>query len=144
MRSMSLVIYTDGGSRGNPGPAGAGASIQKGGKEIAHVSKFLGKQTNNVAEYEALILALEEARRAYGAPVAQPVTVRMDSELIVKQMRGEYRVKDPTLQKQHQRVKLILTQSFSTVHFEHVRREYNTRADELANNAMDNPHGSLR
>lgn len=137
---MSIIIYTDGGARGNPGPAGAGASIQKDGVEIASVSKFLGRQTNNWAEYEALILALEEARQRVGAPVTEPVTIRMDSELIVKQMKGEYRVKDPELKKQYVRVQSLLTDHFSSVHFEHVRRAHNSRADALANNAMDNPH----
>lgn len=130
-----LVIYSDGGSRGNPGPSGAGASIQKDGVEVARVSKFLGVQTNNWAEYEALILALEEARRVCGAP--QRLTVRMDSELIVKQMKGEYRVKDAELKKQHERVRRILAAAFPRVTFEHVRREQNVRADELANDAMD-------
>lgn len=134
---MSIVIYTDGGSRGNPGAAGAGASIQKDGEEIATVSKFLGTQTNNWAEYEALVLGLEKACEVCSDFLHEMIVVRMDSELIVKQMKGEYRVKDSALQKQHQRVKLLLTDHFSTVQFEHVRREQNKRADELANNAMD-------
>ena len=132
-----IVIYTDGGARGNPGPAGAGASIQKDGKEIAHVSKFLGIQTNNWAEYEALILALEGTHTVLGSPVDEPVVVRMDSELIVRQMKGEYRVKDKELKKQHERVRLLLNEAFPDIRFEHVRREHNQRADELANDAMD-------
>ena len=134
---MSIVIYTDGGSRGNPGPAGAGASIQKGGEEVAHVSKFLGRQTNNWAEYEALILALDMAHNVLGSPVDELVVVRMDSELIVKQMKGEYRVKDKELKVQHERVRTLIAEAFPNISFEHVRREHNERADELANDAMD-------
>lgn len=134
---MSVTLFTDGGARGNPGPAGAGASIQKGGEEIGHVSKFLGKQTNNWAEYEALRLALETAHKLLGSPVTVPVTVKMDSELIVKQMKGEYRVKDPELKKQNERVRMLILESFPKIEFVHIRRELNTRADELANDAMD-------
>ena len=129
-------MYTDGGSRGNPGPAGAGAAIFKDGKEVAHVSKFLGTRTNNWAEYEALILALEKTAAVFKRPLER-VLVRMDSELIVKQMKGEYRVKDPELKKQYARVQALIAQHHFGVRFEHVRREQNTRADELANDAMD-------
>ncbi len=132
-----ITIFTDGGARGNPGPAGAGAAIYKGEKEVGSVSKFLGVQTNNWAEYEALRLALETAHKLLGSPVAQQVTVKMDSELIVKQMKGEYRVKDTELKKQHERVRLLILESFPKIDFVHVRRELNKRADELANDAMD-------
>lgn len=135
--SASIVIYTDGGSRGNPGPAGAGAVIYKDGIEIAHVSKFLGVRTNNWAEYEALILVLEVAHRVLGSPVSTEVEVRMDSELIVKQMKGEYRVKDPELKKKHERVRLIILESFPRIAFTHVPREQNKVADKYANDAMD-------
>lgn len=132
-----ITIYTDGGSRGNPGPAGAGAAIYKGEKEIGSVSKFLGTQTNNWAEYEALILALEMTHRLLGSPVTTQVTVKMDSELIVKQMKGEYRVKNPVMKLKHQRVRELILESFPKIEFVHVRRELNSRADELANDAMD-------
>lgn len=132
-----ITIFTDGGSRGNPGPAGAGAAIYKGEKEIGSVSKFLGTQTNNWAEYEALILALETTHRLLGSPVTSLVTIKMDSELIVKQMKGEYKVKNPDMKVKHQRVKELILESFPKIEFVHVRREYNKRADELANEAMD-------
>lgn len=135
----SVVIYTDGGSRGNPGPAGAGAAIFDGDVEVASVSKFLGIQTNNVAEYEALILSLACAHKKIDDIKKRNVIVRMDSELIVKQMNGMYRVKDTTLKEKHARVKELLSKHFGNVTFEHVRRAYNERADELANHAMDNP-----
>ncbi len=133
---MSVVIFTDGGARGNPGPAGAGAVILKDGEEVAHVSKFLGVQTNNIAEYEALYLALEAAHKVLGSPL-ENVSVKMDSELIVKQMKGEYRVKHPGLKVQHQKVKEIISEGFPHITFTHVRREQNERADAYANEAMD-------
>ena len=108
-----------------------------GDKEIGHVSKFLGKQTNNWAEYEALRLALETAHKLLGSPVTHQVTVKMDSELIVKQMKGEYKVKDLELKKQNERVRMLILESFPNIEFVHVRREMNKRADELANDAMD-------
>ncbi|MEK7613277.1 MAG: ribonuclease HI family protein [Patescibacteria group bacterium] len=132
-----IVIYTDGGSRGNPGPSGAGAVVYEGEKEIGTVSKFLGIQTNNFAEYEALILALKCAHRAVKNLDEHEVLIRMDSELIVKQMKGEYRVKAPVLKEKYMEIKAYIARHALRVHFEHVRREYNTRADELANHAMD-------
>ncbi len=135
--NKAVTIFTDGGSRGNPGPSGAGAAIYHGEKEIGHVSKFLGIQTNNFAEYEALILALEKVRILLGNPVVEPVTVKMDSELIVKQMKGEYKVKNPVLKSKHAVVRGVIIESFPHISFVHVRREYNKRADALANHAMD-------
>ena len=133
----TVALYTDGGARGNPGPAGAGAVVYENGKETATVSRFLGVQTNNWAEYEALILALDTARKKIKNISSYTVMVHMDSELIVKQMKGEYKVRDSALKKQHARVQEILKKYFSGVSFTHVRREMNTRADELANQAMD-------
>lgn len=132
-----IFIYTDGGARGNPGPSGAGAVVYKDGKEIAHVSKFLGIRTNNWAEYEALVLVLEAAQRVLGRSLNEKVIVRMDSELIVKQMKGEYRVKNLELKKQHEKVKNLILKFFPRISFEHVPRDENQRADELANEAMD-------
>ena len=134
MSKNSIHIYTDGGARGNPGPAGAGASIQKDGEEVATVSEFLGEQTNNWAEYEALRLGLEAAVPFAGD---NTVVVHMDSELIVKQMKGEYKVKDKELKKQHEAVHKRVAKSYPNISFKHVRRENNERADELANDAMD-------
>lgn len=133
---MAVVIYTDGGARGNPGPAGAGAVIYKGKKKIGDVSEFLGYRTNNWAEYEALILALTLARDELGGLV-KDVEVRMDSELIVKQMKGEYKVKNPDMKEKHARVKELIAESFPGITFTHVRREKNKEADQNANDAMD-------
>ncbi len=132
-----VSIYTDGGSRGNPGPAGAGAVIYHDNEEIGHVSKYLGTQTNNWAEYEALILALTTAHRLLGSPIDEHVAIHMDSELIVKQMKGEYRVKDSELKKQHERVRSLIMESFPNISFTHVPREENSVADQYANDAMD-------
>lgn len=131
----NVIIFTDGGARGNPGPAGAGAVIYQSEKKVAELKKYLGdKQTNNWAEYEALILALKEAK---GRGLAgEQVEVRMDSELIVKQMKGEYKVKDKELKKQHAKV-LTLLSDFSAVRFIHVPREENKEADRLVNEAID-------
>tara|TARA_B100000508_G_scaffold60333_1_gene47405 strand:- start:420753 stop:421157 length:405 start_codon:yes stop_codon:yes gene_type:complete len=128
------TIYTDGGARGNPGPAGAGAAIfNKDMKLVAEVSEYLGEQTNNWAEYEAIILGLEKLS---SIAEGEEVTVRLDSQLAQRQLLGEYKVKDQGLYKQYLRVQNLLPK-FKNVAFEHVRREQNKEADALANKAMD-------
>ncbi|MCB2188943.1 MAG: ribonuclease HI family protein [Deltaproteobacteria bacterium] len=123
----------DGGSRGNPGPAGAGAVLlDPDGREVAALSRFLGRVTNNVAEYQALLLGLTEAQ----ARGVRELEIKMDSELVVRQLQGTYRVKNPGLQPLYRQAKELLRQ-FAAVHIMHVRREFNSRADELANQAMD-------
>jgi len=128
----TVQIYADGGSRGNPGPAGCGAVIMKGDQVIESVSEFLGQATNNVAEYTGLLRGLEKAK-ALGF---DQVEVRMDSELVVKQMNGEYRVKHPGLIPLFQKAKQLVS-AFREFKIVHVRREENKRADALANRAMD-------
>lgn len=133
-----VIIYTDGGSRGNPGPSGAGAVVKNiKGKNVASISAYLGTRTNNWAEYEALILALRAAIDSFGSPVPYPVIVRMDSELIVRQMEGKYKVKHPLLKEQHTKVRVLMAESFPAIEFAHVPREENFEADGLANDAMD-------
>jgi ribonuclease HI len=129
-----VVIYTDGGARGNPGPAGAGAIIYEGDTVVGEVSEYLGERTNNWAEYEALILALGEAKRLGYAKRA--LEVRMDSQLVVEQMRGNYRVKDANLKLQFARV-LELLADFPGTSFVHVPRERNKEADRRVNDAID-------
>ncbi len=136
---MRFIIHADGGSRGNPGPSGAGAMIRdEFGNSIASVSQFLGIRTNNFAEYEAVILAFEALGKI--VPVEKhhetEVVVKMDSELIVKQMRKEYRVKHPLLKEQYARL-THMTSIFSSVSFIHIPRSENGDADTLANEAMD-------
>jgi ribonuclease HI len=136
---MKFTIHGDGGSRGNPGPSGAGAMIRdEHGNSVASISQFLGIRTNNYAEYEAVILALEtlqtlvpESERA-----EVKVEVKMDSELVVKQMKKIYKVKHPVLKEQNARLWRAL-EPFGVVTFTHVPRAQNSDADALANEAMD-------
>jgi ribonuclease HI len=139
IKCMGFTIHADGGARGNPGPAGAGAVVRdEYGVIVASVSKFLGHQTNNFAEYEAVILAFDALAKL--VPVIEhettEVSVKLDSELIVKQMRGEYKVKNPVLKEQHARLAQIAA-AFGTISFIHIHREENADADALANEAMD-------
>ena len=127
------VIYTDGGARGNPGPAAAGAVIlADDGAVVDEISEYLGVATNNVAEYRALLLALD---RALAAGYVR-ADICMDSELIVKQIGGEYRVKDEKIIPLHARAKHLLRR-FEEAHVTHIRREQNGRADKLVNAALD-------
>lgn len=122
----------DGGSRGNPGPAGYGVRIERADGTIVELKEFLGIQTNNVAEYNGLLAALRWAVDHH----ASPFLIRSDSELLVKQMRGEYRVKSPALQPLYDEARSLIRR-IGKVSFEHVRRELNQDADRLANEAMD-------
>ena len=132
-QGLSLTLHSDGGSRGNPGPAGAGAVLYDDqGQEVAALSRYLGRTTNNEAEYQALLMGLKRAQELG----AQRLTVKMDSELIVRQLEGQYRVKAPGLKPMYAEAKRLL-QGFASVTILHVRREFNKRADELANQAMD-------
>ena len=124
--------HVDGGSRGNPGPAGYGVHIEQDDGSVVELKESLGLTTNNVAEYSGLIAALRWAA-AHGI---SKLHVRADSELLVKQMRGEYRVKSPGLQPLFEQAR-ALTRQIGDVTFEHVRREFNTEADRLANEARD-------
>ena len=133
MDLASLIIHTDGAARGNPGPAGAGAVIATtDGSVRATVCEYLGETTNNQAEYRALRFALEKARELGG----RKLTIRADSELMIKQIMGEYRVKNPGLREVFDEIKKLLS-FFESWKAEHVRREYNKDADRLANEAID-------
>lgn len=135
---MQFTIHADGGSRGNPGPSGAGAMIRDHlGNSIASVSQYLGTRTNNYAEYEAVILAFETLAKLVGKKVGTTeVVVKMDSELVVKQMKGLYKVKHPVLKEQYARL-VQAAGAFKEVSFTHVFRAENSDADALANAAMD-------
>jgi ribonuclease HI len=128
----SAVANVDGGSRGNPGPAGYGVHIEREDGTVVELKESLGTATNNVAEYSGLLAAL---RWALGAGVTA-LHVRADSQLMVKQMNGEYRVKNPGLQPLYTEA-CALVRKIGRVKFEHVRREMNKDADRLANEAMD-------
>lgn len=133
-----LIAHTDGGARGNPGPAGYGVVIHDSrGNKVAALSQYLGRQTNNFAEYQALIAALEYAVK--NGPKA--LKVISDSELLVRQISGIYKVKEPTLRDLHARARQLISQ-LEWFDILHVLRGHNHEADRLANEAMDN--GSSR
>ncbi len=133
MRLKKAVIFADGASRGNPGPAAIGVTIKdKRGKLITFISQRIGRATNNQAEYRAIIAALEEAIRLG----VKQVDIKTDSELVVKQISGQYRVKKATLKPLYQQVKQLqgLLKSFTITH---ILRQQNIEADKLANKALD-------
>ena len=128
-----MVLSIDGGSRGNPGPAGYGVSVaDEHGHVVDELSGFIGTTTNNVAEYHGLLAALRYAVEK-GLP---NITIRSDSQLLIRQMLGEYKVKHPGLQPLYAEAKL-LAHKIGRVKYVHVPREHNTKADALANKAMD-------
>jgi len=132
MSDGAAIIHIDGASRGNPGDAAYAIVIEAPGRGAVEESGVLGKQTNNVAEYTALLKALEKAKQLG----LQRVRIHSDSELLVKQMNGEYRVKNEDLRSLFQEANQ-LKRDFDSVTFTHVRREQNKRADELCNIALD-------
>jgi ribonuclease HI len=132
MTPARLIIYTDGASSGNPGPAAIGAVIQDGkGRVISRISRRIGRATNNQAEYRAIITALGEAVRLG----AGEVDIKSDSELVVKQLKGRYRVKKATLRPLYQEV-VKLVGSLEAFSITHIPREQNREADRLANRAL--------
>ncbi len=129
---MSVVVYTDGGARGNPGPAAIGGVIKDGSKVLEEFSAYIGEKTNNQAEYAALLAGLERATKYTDVDI----TCVLDSELVVKQLQGEYKVKSPELKKLVPQVR-NLEERFKSVTYEHTLRAGNQRADELVNEALD-------
>ena len=128
-----LVINCDGGARGNPGPAAFGVSIQKpDGTEIEGIGETIGIATNNMAEYTAVVVGL----RRCAALGARSVHVRSDSQLLIEQLKGNYKVKSANLKDLHSEA-VQAARAFDRVTYEHVRRENNVRADELVNIALD-------
>jgi ribonuclease HI len=132
-RSVKATLYADGGSRGNPGPAASGAVLyDEEGKVVEEIGSFLGVTTNNVAEWTALI----EGLRAALARGIDEIDVRLDSELVVRQLSGAYRVKHPGLIPLHAEAKALL-RKFAKVDVQHVRREDNAAADAVVNQILD-------
>jgi len=132
-KGQFFILHTDGASRGNPGEAGAGACIfDPAGNEVYDDSRYLGSCTNNVAEYQALLLGLQAA----GSLKIENLEARLDSELIVRQLQGRYRVKDAKLKPLYEQVRALVA-NFRSCRFSHVPRSENARADELANQAID-------
>lgn len=135
-----LIIYTDGASQGNPGEAGAGIVFTDGqGKIIKEEKYFLGKTTNNAAEYKALILALEKARQFK----PKMIKIFMDSELVVRQLQGEYKVRNLGLKVLHEEVRHLL-HNFPKYIIKYIEREKNKRADKLAKEAIFENFGKAR
>ena len=130
---MRAILFADGAARGNPGPAGAGAVLLDGdGHVVAELTKYVGTQTNNFAEYTALIIGLEEARRRG----VDDIDVRMDSKLVVEQVSGRWKVKHPNITE----LAILARQLFATFpkrRIAHVPREENGIADALSNKAID-------
>jgi len=129
---QKLIINTDGGARNNPGPAGIGVVFSdEKGEVIATFKEYIGEATNNVAEYKALILALEKAKDFE----VEEIECRLDSELVVKQLTGHYKCKEVTLQGLNAQVKDL--SFFKPIKYVHVRREFNKLADKLVNECID-------
>ena len=130
---MNLTLYTDGGARGNPGPGGAGIVLKdEGGNTIKEIGKYLGNCTNNEAEYLALIMGLKVAKEAG----AKRVTCYLDSELIVKQLNGLYKVKNERMRIYYDKV-LEFEEDFMDIDYKHIPRDENNEADTLVNEALD-------
>lgn len=133
MKSKKLYLYTDGGSRGNPGPSGIGVVIlDSNKKKIKEVFKYIGEATNNVAEYTALVSGLKEAL----ALKATDIVIYMDSELLAKQLNGEYKVKDVNM-KTFFDESLDLFKNFNSFEVKHIERAKNKEADKLVNKAIN-------
>lgn len=131
--NKKIIIFTDGGARGNPGPAGIGAVLYDNKKQLlTKISRYIGETTNNQAEYQALIAALKKAKELGG----QELEVFLDSELVVKQLNREYKVKNKELAPLFLEV-YNLSLNFSKITFTHVYRESNKEADRLVNEALD-------
>jgi ribonuclease HI len=136
-RAAAFQANIDGGSRGNPGPASYGVVVRnERGEIVAKLKKYIGRMTNNVAEYYGLIAALDYAQ----SNRVRALRVESDSELLVRQMRGHYKVKSPDLRPLFERAKKM-SQTFESFRIDHVYRERNTEADALANEALDETSG---
>ena len=133
MKNKKIEIYVDGGSRGNPGTSGVGVVVlEASGKRLKEISKYIGETTNNIAEYNALLYGLEEALILR----AEEVVINLDSELVAKQLTGDYRVKDSGLKPLFERAMNML-KSFKSFEVRHIEREMNKEADTLVNRAIN-------
>ena len=145
MTPEKLIIYTDGGARGNPGPAAVGVVIQDTtGKTLKEYGEYIGERTNNEAEYEAVILALKKAKQLFGKGKTKEMAVhfRVDSELIARQLEGQYKVEEARLAELFMRV-WNLKMDFGNVDFESIPREKNRAADRLVNRELDRQESKL-
>ncbi|MBL7155610.1 MAG: ribonuclease HI family protein [Candidatus Omnitrophica bacterium] len=128
-----LLLYVDGGARGNPGPAGIGVVISnEKGKKLKEFNKFIGVTTNNIAEYNAVIYGLQEAL----IEKADEVELNLDSELVAQQLKGEYRVKNPNIRPLFEQARHLIS-GFKKIDIKHIDREKNKEADKLVNKAIN-------
>lgn len=134
-----IIAYTDGGARGNPGPAGIGVQIQdESGAVLKEVSQFLGNATNNFAEYNGVLIALQTLKALFGKKTGDmQFELRMDSELVKKQLNGEYQIKEPGLVPYFIEIHNLRVAHFPHLTLTHIPREKNKEADRLSNEAMD-------
>jgi ribonuclease HI len=134
-----IIVYTDGGARGNPGPAAIGVQVQDaGGKVLAEVSEAIGNATNNFAEYQAVATALATLKKTYGKKTKEhQVELRLDSELVQKQLSHEYQIKEPGLVPLFIEIHNLRVANFPHLTFTHVKRAKNKEADRLVNEALD-------
>jgi ribonuclease HI len=131
---MTLSAFIDGASRGNPGESGIGVLLQdENGKNIALISGYIGKATNNIAEYTALLVCIKKASQLK----CSKLLIHSDSELLARQMNGQYKIKNNGIKKIHQQVMHVLSKSSISIEIEHIGREYNSDADSLANAGID-------
>ncbi len=134
----TIITFTDGGARGNPGPAGVGVYITKDGQVVREVKQAIGNATNNFAEYYAVMLALQTLKQIYGKDTKnKQFEIRLDSELVKKQLNAEYQIKEPGLVPMFIEIHNLRVSSFPNIVFTHIPRELNKEADRLANEAMD-------
>ena len=138
MEAEKIIINIDGGSRGNPGPGAYSAVFSSGGKVLVEYAEYLPNTTNNIAEYSGLILALKKAKAFFGKEKIKILNflVYSDSELLIKQMKGEYKIQDSKMQELFL-IAWNLKVDFKNIDFQHIDREQNKRADSLVNETLD-------
>ncbi len=132
---MKLIVHTDGGARGNPGPAAIGVLVEGNGKTLASFGKRIGETTNNVAEYTAVVEALKHIKKE--SDKVFQINFFLDSRLVVEQLNGRFKVKEPKLRELLAQVRILEQEVGSVIHYQLVPREQNTRADFLVNQALD-------
>jgi ribonuclease HI len=137
MDKNKLVIFCDGGARGNPGPGASSFIIFQKGKEIVRYSKYLGKTTNNVAEYYGVLFALKWVDQNNTATQGQDLVFNLDSQLVVRQLMGVYKIKDAKLKVLTSKIKKFQENINKNIYFNHIAREKNKLADRLVNKAID-------
>lgn len=138
-----LTVFTDGGARGNPGPSAIGVVVQQNGKMIHEYNKYLGEQTNNVAEYEALLYSIEWVGEYSATETIEACEFLLDSKLVVEQVQGHWKVKEPHLQHLVTKARSLLGNLPCKYSFRHIPRAQNSEADRLVNECLDAESGGV-